>query len=455
MTDFDAIAADSLATLENKLRHCSMTSEELVHETVRAIDAHRAEGGVAYILVNAPDAIRRAQECDRMRRAGYVPSVIAGIPVSVTDAFDIAGEITTVASKTHAEMPPATTDAPVIARLRNAGAVLIGRTNMSEFALSCLGTNVHYGTPTHPMDSQRVVGGAACGLAISVAKGMAVAGVGADTQGSIRIPAAFCGLTAFKPSASRVSTVGVYPLSPTLDSIGSIGRCVDDCSIIDSVISGERREPAQLTLAGLRLAVTADYVLDALDATVECAFKRVLRLLEEAGAEIRWFEFPELQTLSQINESGGFVAVEAWYQHRQFVHGNAVHDYDPAVLDRLRQGEAVSAYDYLDMLSERQRLIQVAHTRLAGIDAWLMPTVSIVAPRLDELEINESEPGYYQREATVRRNTSVANFLDGCALTLPCHEAGDLPCGLSVVGLHGSDTTILRIGRAIETLLRA
>lgn len=446
--------ADGIAALAEGLRRGEITSEGLVAAAVREIQKHHAHGGVAYVSVDIEQSLQRARESDRMRTAGYALSDIAGLPIAVTDAFDVEGQITRAASRARDDVLPAASDALVIARLKNAGAVLLGRTNMSEFALSCLGTNAHFGTPTLPMDSKRIVGGAGSGLAVAVAMGMAVAGVGTDTQGSIRIPAAFCGLTGFKPSANRISTQGVFPLSPTLDSVGSIARCVDDCALLDAVMSGERGELGSQPLAGLRLAVTSDYVLDGVHAMVGSAFKRVLRLLTDAGADIRWFEFPELDALSRINESGGFVAVEAWYQHRQFLEGAAQAHYDPIVVERLRQGQALSAYDYLDLLAERRRLIDVARSRLESVDAWLMPTVPISAPRLDELQHDRAGTVYFERDAQARRNTSVVNFLDGCAVTLPCQEPGDLPVGLSVVGLNGRDESILRSARAIETLLR-
>ncbi|GGK01077.1 amidase [Pseudomonas matsuisoli] len=455
MVDSLDMRAGQISTLAGRLADGRASSEALITKAVRAIDAHRAEGGVAYVSVDVKGALSLAQESDRMRNAGFVPSSLAGLPISVTDAFDMAGCVTGAASKVRSSSSPAVIDALVVARLRNAGAILLGRTNMSEFALSCLGTNSHYGTPTLPMDRCRVVGGSGSGLAVSVATKMAVAGVGADTQGSIRIPAAFCGLVGFKPSANRVSTRGLYPLSPTLDSIGSIARYVDDCVILDAIMSGERGEVGGRPLKGLRLAVTSDYVLDALDENVEYAFKRALQLLTDAGATLVWFDFPELASLGRISDTGDFVAVEAWYHHRQNAQAAALECYDPVVLKRLRQGESLSAYDYLDLLAERQRLIQVARARLMDVDAWLMPTVPMSAPRLDELGSGEPCANYFEREARARRNTSLVNFLDGCALTLPCQEHKELPVGLSIVGLNGMDADVLKIGRSVEALLRA
>ena len=286
---------------------------------------------------------------------------------------------------------------------------------MSEFAFSGLGLNPHYGTPTTPFDGTRIAGGSSSGAAVSVALDMAVAGLGTDTGGSIRIPSAFCGLTGFKPSANRVPMGGVFPLARSLDSVGALARSVDECVLLDAILSGEVPDHHELPLAGLQLAVTRDYVLEGLDAVTELAFEAALKRLVDAGAQLRWFDFPELHELPQINAAGGLVAAQAWHLHREWLQGPEATAYDPLVAQRIRRGEVLSAYDYLELERQRQRLIEIAHRRLAGTDAWLLPTVAMVAPPLSELQNDEAT--FFRVNAKVLRNPSVINFLDGCALS--------------------------------------
>jgi aspartyl-tRNA(Asn)/glutamyl-tRNA(Gln) amidotransferase subunit A len=438
----------SIAELARELSRGQTTSQALVGEALERIETHRAQGGAAYISVDADAARAQAKASDQARAAGQVASPLAGLPISIKDLFDVEGQVTAAGSRILASAAPASADAQVVARLRAAGAILLGRTNMSEFAFSGLGLNPHYGTPTLPLDNSRIAGGSSSGAAVSVAGEMAIAALGTDTGGSVRIPSAFCGLTGFKPSASRVPAAGSFALAESLDSIGPLARCVDDCVVLDQILSGERLDLETLPLAGLRLGVTRDYVLDGLDRETSEAFERTLQRLADAGAQIREFDFPELHALPAINAAGGLVSAEAWHLHRHWLQGPEAELYDARVAQRIRRGEALSAYDYIELMKQRQRLIGVAHRRLHDIDAWLMPTVAIVAPSLSELQASDAH--FFATNGLVLRNPGVVNFLDGCALSLPCHEAGGLPVGLSVVGLHGSDPRVLSISRTLE-----
>lgn len=441
----------TIAAFAQALAEGRTTSEALVSDALTRIEAHRAAGGVAYISVDAHSALQAARASDLARASGYVPSALAGLPVSIKDLFDVTGQVTAAGSRLLADAPPASRDAVVVERLRAAGAILLGRTNMSEFAFSGLGFNPHYGTPLTPLADGRVAGGSSSGAAVSVALGMAVAGLGTDTGGSIRIPAAFCNLTGFKPSASRVPMAGTFPLAESLDSVCALTQSVADCILLDQILSGEPLQTRAAPLAGLRLAVTRDVVLDQLDATVAAAFERSLDLLTQAGATVRWFDFPELHELRHINAAGGITAAEAWHGHRQWLDGNRADAYDPRVAQRIRRGAAISAADYLDIRNERQRLIDVARERLGDADAWLLPSVAVVPPRLADLA---DDAAFFATNALVLRNTSVINFLDGCALSLPCQRGDELPVGLSIAGLHGQDARVLQVSRSIEALLR-
>lgn len=385
------------------------------------------------------------------RAAGNVPSLLAGLPVSIKDLFDVAGQVTAAGSRALAHQSAATSDATAVARLRAAGAVLLGRTNMSEFAFSGLGLNPHYGTPRTPADGTRAAGGLTSGGAVTVAGGMAVAALGTDTGGSIRIPAAFCALTGFKPTARRVPMAGGVPLSTSLDSGGPLANSVDCCAIVDAVLSGQALDTDAVPLAGLRLGLTRDYVAADLDDTVATAFARAVARLERAGAHIVRFEFPELLQLPEINGGGGLPAAEAWAWHRPHL-ARAEAQYDRRVAARIRRGEQMSAAAYLDVMAARARMIAAARKRLGNLDAWLMPTVAVVPPEVAPLEADDAR--FFHTNARVLRNPSAINFLDGCALTLPIHAAGELPVGLSLCGLADDDARILRVGRAVETALR-
>ena len=441
----------TIAQLAHELASGQTTSQALIDAALERIDAHRQAAGAAYISVDAEAAKAAALASDRNRANGRVPSLLAGLPVSVKDLFDVEGEVTRAGSRLLDTAIPAKADAIVIGRLRAAGAILLGRTNMSEFAFSGLGLNPHYGTPRMPQAPMRVAGGSSSGAAVSVAQGMAVAGLGTDTGGSIRIPAAFCGLTGFKPTASRIPMVGTFPLAQSLDSIGPMARSVEECWILDAILAGKRLKTAPLALPGLKLAITSDYVLDDVDSLTARAFETSIQRLTAAGAQVQWVHFPELYQLPDINAAGGLTAAEAWHHHRHWLEGEQSHLYDPLVVTRIKRGEMLSAFDYLQIIAERQRLIESATKRLGHFDAWLMPTVAVVAPTVTSLEKDTAT--FFSTNALVLRNPSIVNFLDGCALSLPCHTLGDLPVGLSVVGLHGCDGKVLAVSRVIEECL--
>ncbi|MGA4081637.1 amidase [Ralstonia nicotianae] len=427
------------------------TSIALTEAALARAQSHRAAGGAAYIDIDARAALDMARAADAARAAGNVPSLLAGLPVSIKDLFDVAGQVTAAGSRALAHQSAATSDATAVARLRAAGAVLLGRTNMSEFAFSGLGLNPHYGTPRTPADGTRAAGGSTSGGAVTVAGGMAVAALGTDTGGSIRIPAAFCALTGFKPTARRVPMAGGVPLSTSLDSGGPLANSVDCCAIVDAVLSGQALDTDAVPLAGLRLGLTRDYVAADLDDTVATAFARAVAQLERAGAHIVRFEFPELLQLPEINGGGGLPAAEAWAWHRPHL-ARAEAQYDRRVAARIRRGEQMSAAAYLDVMAARVRMIAAARKRLGNLDAWLMPTVAVVPPEVAPLEADDAR--FFHTNARVLRNPSAINFLDGCALTLPIHAAGELPVGLSLCGLADDDARILRVGRAVEAALR-
>jgi len=393
-----------------------------------------------------------AQASDLQRKAGLVPSPLAGIPVSIKNLCDVAGETTLSGSKALDDAPPAKADAPVVARLRAAGAVIVGSTNMSEFAFSGVGFNPHYGTPGNPADRKRVPGGSSAGAAVSVADRMAVVALGTDTGGSVRIPAAVCGLVGFKPTARRVPIDGVIPLSTTLDSIGPLANSVEDCAIVDAIFAAEPIEvPEAAPLAGLRLAIPRQFVMDELEPVVAKAFERACKALAAKGVTIEHIDLPQLNELPVINAKGGFAASEAFAWHRKLIARRG-KDYDPFVHPRVMRGKDMSAADYIDLLAARADLQKRVSAITANHDAVIMPTCAIAAPTLEEVSTPE---GFVKKNMLLLRNTTVGNFLDRCAISLPCHAAGELPVGFMLMGEAMADRRVLAMARSVAPVVRA
>jgi aspartyl-tRNA(Asn)/glutamyl-tRNA(Gln) amidotransferase subunit A len=428
------------------------TSRELVEQRLACIANPNGEGARAFIKVHAEQARAMADAMDTLRRARREPSRYAGIPVSLKDLFDIAGEATPAGSRVLADAPPAGAHAPVVQRMLAAGFVPVGRTNMTEFAFSGLGINPHYGTPCSPWDraARRIPGGSSSGTAVSVADGMAIAGLGTDTGGSCRIPAAFCGIVGYKPTSRRVPITGVLPLAPSLDSVGPLAPSVACCAVIDAVLAGEAPalpEPAELD--GLRLAVPTNVVLDGMDATVGNAFDRALAALSQAGARITRIHVPEFDEVPAVNAKGGFAASEAYAWHRTLLAEKGA-GYDPRIRMRIERGERMTAVDYLELVASRRRLIAGFDARTSGFDAMIMPTVPIVPPRIAELD---DEREYNRINLHILRNTALGNFFDRCSISLPCHQAGEPPVGLMLVGETLGDARLFAIAAAIERAL--
>ena len=403
----------------------------------------------------ADDALAAADAADARMARGQPLHPLAGLPVTVKDLYDIAGRTTMAGSVVRAGSPPASEDAAAVKRLRAAGAAIIGLTNMTEFAFSGVGINPHHGTPRNPAaaaDAQvaRIPGGSSSGAAVSVALGLAVAGLGSDTGGSIRIPAALCGLVGFKSTQSRTPLGGAFPLSFTLDTVCAMARSVQDCLLVDGVLSGAPLPAVAPDLAGLRLVLPQTAMLDALDATVAAAFGRALSRLSRSGVQIVELALPELSEIAQINAPGGFSAVEAWATHREALRTQRDR-FDPRVAMRIALGEGVSADSYILMQQRRRDWIGRMQLRLAGFDALICPTVPIVAPPIADLVA--SDEAFFKANGLLLRNTFAINFLDGCAFSLPCHFAGELPVGLMLAAPGGHDAALAGVALAVQALL--
>src|SRR5216684_523105 len=425
-------------------------SRALVEDCLARIKDPAGEGRRVFLKVHAEAALAAADYCDHMRARGAAPSSFAGIPVSIKDLFDIAGDVTTAGSVVLRDAPPARRDAPSVARLRAAGFIPIGRTNMTEFAFSGLGINPHYGTPLNAYDrtAARVPGGSSSGAAVSITDGMAFGALGTDTGGSCRIPAALCGIVGFKPTAHRVPTAGAFPLSTSLDSIGPLAATVECCAALDAVLAGEPAvDLAPFPLSGLRLAVPQTMVLDGMEGAVADAFDAASAALRKAGARIDEIALRELDELPRINAKGGLAAAESYAIHRAII-AKGEKLYDPRVLSRILRGREQDAADYIDLVNARAEFIGRVAAITAPYDALVMPTAPVIAPRLADLAADE---GYRDANFLVLRNPSIANFLDRCSISIPCHRAGDAPVGLMLIGEHGSDRRLLPIAAAIET----
>ncbi|PLC54591.1 amidase [Pollutimonas nitritireducens] len=444
----------TILELQRLLATGATSSVELTKAALQRIAAPEGEGRRAFTDTYGEQAMATAQAADTLRAAGIVRSAIDGLPISVKDLFDVQGKTTMAGSVVLKDMDPAQHNAVIVQRLINAGAVIVGKTNMTEFAFSGLGINPHYGTPSSPWDREtgRIPGGSSSGAGVSVADGMCVAAVGTDTGGSVRIPSAFCGLAGFKPTARRVPADGAIPLSTSLDSIGPLAASVTCCAILDAILSGRAyTAPVAPEMSQLRFGVPSSVILDGADDHVRGVFEKALRTIQSRGARIDTIELPEFEQLAHINRLGGFVCAEAWAWHKELLERHA-DQYDPRVASRIKRGKDMSSADYIQLLQIRQKWIASVESRLTHYDALLMPTSPIVAPAIQALQA--SDEAYFAANGLILRNPTLINFLDGCALSIPCHPTGSAPVGLMIVGTAMHDRQVLDVGMALEESFR-
>jgi len=444
----------TIVELSQLLANGKITSRQLVEQALAAIKDPQGEGPRTFLSVHESQALAAADQVDAQRHDGANLHALAGIPISIKDLFDEAGFTTLGGSRALVGTPAATRNSTVVERLRKAGAVIIGRTNLVEFAFSGLGLNPHYGTPKNTFDrtTGRIPGGSSSGAAISVTDGMAAGAIGSDTGGSIRIPAALNGLVGFKPTARRVPLVGVLPLSFTLDSAGPIAKSVADCALLDQVLAAEvDGVPAALQLRGLRLAVPKTVFQNDLSPAVANAFTAALSRLSAAGAMIVDLPMPEFAQAATISQRGALVSAEAYWWHRQWMKDGA-EKYDPRIIVRIRAGETITAATYIDLVKLREQFIAAISAAAADYDAMLMPTTPETAPTI--AEAGKDDETYSRLNLRMLRNPAVVNLFDGCALSIPCHIPGTAPVGMMIAGTQGTDRKILAIGLAVEGLIR-
>jgi aspartyl-tRNA(Asn)/glutamyl-tRNA(Gln) amidotransferase subunit A len=443
----------TLASLAADLERGRTSARKLVDECLARIGDASGEGQRVFIHVDAEAAIEAAEAMDRLREVKAAPSPFAGIPVSIKDLFDIKGQVTRAGSRALEDSAPAETDAPVVARLRRAGFIVIGRTNMTEFAYSGIGINPHFGTPKGAWNRTvgHVPGGSSSGAAVSVADGMAHGALGTDTGGSCRIPAAYNGIVGFKPTQRRVPLDGGVPLSFSLDSFGPLARTVGCCAVLDSVLANETFVPLQpRPIKGMRLAVPTTVMLDDLEDTVAQIFERALETLAHAGALIERIAVPEFLDVTPMNAKGGFAAAESYAWHRYLIIAKG-DLYDPRVSVRILRGEGISAADYIDLLDARRSLIARMEKRIAPYDALVMPTTANTPPRIADLA---DDAAFTKANLLSLRNCALVNLFDGCAISLPCHREGETPVGLMLAASNGSDRRIFELAAGMEGIIR-
>lgn len=437
---------DFLPELEVKLREGCRKAVEV---SLDAIDQARGRGDASFVSVDADRALATADAIDRLRSAGVPLGPLAGSTLGIKDLFDVAGEVTRAGGSVDLG-PPARADGAAVARLRGAGMVALGRTNMTEFAFSGLGLNPHYGTPLSPWraEEQRIAGGSTSGGASAVAHGLIDVALGSDTGGSCRIPAAFCGLVGFKPTARRVSKQGMVPLSATLDTVGWIARDIEKVIALDNVLTDGSGGARLCDVGGFSLGIPAQIVMDDIAPEVAAIFDVAVASLERAGVRISRISIPELEEIAQLNALGGFAASESYAWHRGRLAAFA-ESYDPRVLSRIQRGAAQSAADYVDLLKGRAKLVTDVERRVARVDFLLFPTVPILPPRLSELK----DDGEFARiNLLALRNSTIVNMIDGCAINLPASRS--LPVGVTIAGIGGSDADLLGAALACSPILQ-
>src|SRR6478672_3321577 len=419
----------TLAALADDLGNGRTSARKLVDECLAKISDPSGEGARTFIHVDAAAAVEAAEAMDRLRKAKAAPSPFAGIPVSIKDLFDIRGQVTRAGSRALEDSAPAEADAPVVARLRRAGFIVIGRTNMTEFAYSGIGINPHYGTPKSTWNRS----------------------VGHVPGGSCRIPAAFNGIVGFKPTQRRVPLDGGVPLSSSLDSFGPLARTTQCCATLDAVLADEPEQPVQLRpVKGMRLAVPTTVALDDLDDEVASTFERALATLSRQGALIERIEVPEFLDVGAMNAKGGFAASESFAWHRYLIVSKG-DVYDPRVYTRILRGEGMSAADYIDLLGARKSFIAHTEARIAPYDALVLPTTANTPPKIADLA---DDKAFTIQNLRALRNCTLINMLDGCAISLPAHREGEVPVGLMLAAAGGSDRRIFELAAGMENVIR-
>ena len=416
----------------------------------------------AFRNVDREGALAQARAADTMRSAGSVLSPLHGVPFAAKDLFDVSGMPTTAGCKLL-EHRIADSDAAVIARLRASGMILLGKTNTVQFAFGGAGINHHHGTPHNPWHPvPHLPGGSSSGSAVAVAAGLAPMALGTDTGGSVRIPAALCGITGLKTTVGQISRAGVYPLSQTLDSVGPLCRDTEDTQRVYELLRGPDpndpstmrnfepalRSAAGADLAGLRIAIARGLFFDDADPQVTAAIQSAGEALRAGGANVTEIEFELARETLEVNASGAVIAAEAYANNKALVDNN-LDELDPVVAARLARGQTIGAADYLQMLDAWSRLRAKAIAQFDEVDILLCPSTAWVARPV--AEVDASADAYASANMMMLRNTSIGNVLDLCGLSVPGGlDSNGLPIGVMLYAAPGRERLLFRAGRAFQ-----
>jgi aspartyl-tRNA(Asn)/glutamyl-tRNA(Gln) amidotransferase subunit A len=441
----------TIATAAIALRSGTVSSAELVETSLAAIDRHQASTN-AFITVDVKGARNAARRADQERRGGQDRGPLHGVPISLKDLIDVKGIVTTAGSHVLDDRV-APVDSTVAARLRAAGAIVIGRTNLHEFAFGTTSEDSAFGAVHHPRDAARSAGGSSGGSAAAVATGMGLASVGTDTGGSVRIPSACCGLVGLKPSPGDIPTDGVIPLSWSLDSVGPITRTVEDAALLFSVLSA--RSPValvQTSPSGLRFRRLSGYFSSPLQPEVRQPFDRATTRLAEAGATLVDGEVADTARIATVYVNIVLPEAAAWHASTIDLWPDR---YTPPVLARLQSGRAILAVDYIQALEARTTLRAAVDAALEGCDALILPTLPIVAPTLGEADVVvDPETGARLPIRTAMlKHTQLFNLTGHPAITLPLSTGNGWPVGLQIVGRLGETDRLLEIAAACEKIV--
>ena len=422
-------------------------------ETILARLAARAGEERVFTKLYAEAAQAAADASDARKRAGVTLGPLDGTIVSIKDLFNVAGEATTAGSLMLKTAAPALRDAAIVYRLRQAGAVIIGKTNMTEFAFTAIGDNQHYGTPGNATDASRIPGGSSSGAGVSVREGTCDIAIGSDTGGSVRIPASLNGVVGFKPTARRVPLAGAYPLSATLDSIGPLALSVAACAVADAAMAGEELPALHqpLPLAGLRVFIPRGLLFEDTENAVAAAFDRSLRKIEQTGARLADISIDDLLAdMRAATKRGSIAAMEGAEIHADWLATGAPVPVDPHVSGPLSRAAMLPTPVYIRAMRRRAALAAAMDERLASVDVLALPTTPVTAPTIvsmiEDAELRD------RTEGLLLRNTQVANQFDLCAISLPMPDM-KLPAGLMLVARNGHDHHLLRIAAEVERLL--
>lgn len=442
------------SSLSRSIEEGTVSARQVIDESIDRATDQQGEGQRAFTAIYKQSAGMAADAQDGLRGAGYRPSLLAGMPISVKDNIAIQGEITAAGSKRLAgTTAPARMDANVVQKLKAAGAIVVGRTNMSELAFSGVGINPHFGTPANPYDRNegRIPGGSTSGGAISVTDRMAIAAIGTDTGGSLRIPAALCGLVGFKPTQERLSRNGVVPLSPSLDCVGSIANSVEDCALLDAIMSADGQPDTPLAFNRRpRLATVDRFFMEAVQPSVAQAYDAAVGRLKEAGFDVEAVSSCIFDQIADLHRRGTFPAAEGWAEFGNLLEAGG-EPFDPRIQARLERGGMMTARDYLDLQRGRASLVRSAARKFCEFDAIVAPTTPIVAPYLKDM--SESDE-FNHVNLLLLRNPAVANLLDCPSISIPCHDEGRAPVGLMLIGKKRADQDLFALAARIERAMR-